>query len=85
MSNLQLRGGGLTVVVGLSPVLPPGAIIGDADTPRTPCWGQVVGVPAQPVGFTPVLRQSDALKHDSHVTWNVHRPPSDAPAGKKKK
>lgn len=71
----------MTVVTGLSPVLPPGAIIGDADTPRTPRWGRVVGVPAQ---RWVLLHQSDALKRDSHVTRNVHRPPSHVSAGKRK-
>lgn len=52
MSNSQLGGGSLTVV-GLSPLITSGAVIGDADTTHMPSWGREFRTSTQPVGFLP--------------------------------
>lgn len=81
MSNLQLWGGGLTVV-GLSPVLTSGAIIDDADSTHTPCWGRVFSVSAQQMGL---LRSSlRVMLWIITAMWhrNVHPSPSYMPTRK---
>ena len=82
MSNLQLWGGGLTVV-GLSPVLTSRAIIDDADATHTPCWGRVFSISAQPMGLLPSSFRVTLWSRTATWHWNVHHFPSYMPSGKK--